>query len=124
MSPCFFSPPQRCAERKPRVPRGPRRRAGRPLARDDINPTALADLEIARANLDRVQGQAQAEARVAEQEWSAAEYAYSRGATGALDMLDARRSLKGVELDELQARLEAARSRARREAALEVEPQA
>jgi len=37
-----------------------------------------------------------------------------------LDLLDARRSLKGVELDELQARLDAARSWARREAALEV----
>jgi len=106
---------------------------------------ALADLEIARATLERVREQAQAEARVAEQEWSAArerrerlesevrpiahevasaaEYAYSRGATGVLDLLDARRSLKGVELDELQARLEAARSWARREAALEAETQ-
>jgi cobalt-zinc-cadmium efflux system outer membrane protein len=103
---------------------------------------ALAELEIARAALERVRAQADAEARVAEQEWSAAserrerlekevrpiardvasaaEYAYSRGTTGVLDLLDARRSLKGVELDELQARVEAAKAWARREAALEV----
>ncbi|MGZ5067796.1 MAG: TolC family protein, partial [Usitatibacter sp.] len=48
-----------------------------------------------------------------------AEYAYRRGASGVLDLLDARRSVKAVELDELQARAEAAKAWARREAALE-----
>ena len=105
---------------------------------------ALADLEVARAALDKVRAQAEAEARVAEEEWrsssvrrdrletearplarqvaDAAEYAYSRGASGVLDLLDARRSLKAVELDELQARAEAAKAWARREAALEGAP--
>lgn len=105
---------------------------------------ALADLETARAALEKVRAQAQAEARVAEEEWrsanrrrdrleaevrpiahqvaQAAEYAYSRGASGVLDLLDARRSLKAVELDELQARAEAAKAWARREAAMEGMP--
>ena len=105
---------------------------------------ALADLEVARAALEKVRAQAEAEARVAEEEWrstsvrrdrletevrplarqvaDAAEYAYSRGASGVLDLLDARRSLKAVELDELQARAEAAKAWARREAAREGAP--
>jgi cobalt-zinc-cadmium efflux system outer membrane protein len=100
---------------------------------------ALADLDTARANAQRLQSQAAAEARLAENDWraarerrerleaevrplardaaSAAEFSYERGATGVLDLLDARRSLKAVELDELQARLEAAKAWARREAA-------
>lgn len=102
---------------------------------------ALADLEVARASLEKVRAQAASEARLAEEEWraasvrrdrleaqvrpiarqvaDAAEYAYSRGASGVLDLLDARRSLKAVELDELQARAEAAKAWARREAAVE-----
>ena len=48
-----------------------------------------------------------------------AEFAYSRGASGVLDLLDARRSLKSVELDEVQLRDDAAKAWARREAALE-----
>ncbi len=105
---------------------------------------ALADLETSRATLEKVRAQAEAEARVADEEWQsakrrrerleaevrpiarqvaeAAEYAYSRGATGVLDLLDARRSLKAVELDELQARAEAAKAWARREAAVEPAP--
>jgi cobalt-zinc-cadmium efflux system outer membrane protein len=105
---------------------------------------ALADLETARAALEKVRAQAEAEGRVADEEWrsasvrrdrletevrpiarqvsEAAEYAYSRGATSVLDLLDARRSLKAVELDELQARAEAAKAWARREAALEAAP--
>ncbi|MGE5094213.1 MAG: TolC family protein [Betaproteobacteria bacterium] len=102
---------------------------------------AVADLETARAALEKTRAQADAEASVAEEEWrsartrrdrletevrpiarevaQAAEFAYSKGATGVLDLLDARRSLKAVELDELQARAEAAKAWARREAALE-----
>jgi cobalt-zinc-cadmium efflux system outer membrane protein len=102
---------------------------------------AQADLEAARAALDRVRASASADARIAEEEWRAAderreredaevapaardvakgaEYAYQRGATGVLDLLDARRSLKTVELDEVQVRADAAKAWARREAARE-----
>ena len=102
---------------------------------------ARADLESARAVLERADAQAAAEARSSEAEWfaarqrrtrvetevrpvardvgAAAEFAYARGATGVLDLLDARRSLKAVELDEVQARADAAKAWARREAAAE-----
>jgi cobalt-zinc-cadmium efflux system outer membrane protein len=101
----------------------------------------VAELDAARTMLDRVQAQAAAEARLAEEDWrvarerrqrveseirpaardvaQAAEFAYARGATGVLDLLDARRSLKAVELDEVQARAEAAKAWARREGANE-----
>jgi len=46
------------------------------------------------------------------------EFAYSRGATSVLDLLDARRSLKSVELDAMQARADAAKAWARRAAIL------
>ena len=102
---------------------------------------ASADLETAQAVLARAQAQADAEARLAEADLrnarerrarletevrpvardvaEAAEFAYKRGASGVLDLLDARRSVKAVELDEVQARAEAAKAWARREAALE-----
>lgn len=102
---------------------------------------AAADLEAARAAHERLVVQARADAEAAEEEWraarerrervesevrpvagdvaQAAEFAYARGATGVLDLLDARRSLKAVELDEVQARTEAAKAWARREAANE-----
>jgi cobalt-zinc-cadmium efflux system outer membrane protein len=102
---------------------------------------ALADFYAAQAALERLRAQADAEARLAEEDWRsarerrervetevrpaardvamAAEFAYARGATGVLDLLDARRSLKAVELDEVQARAEAAKAWARREAAYE-----
>jgi outer membrane protein, heavy metal efflux system len=102
---------------------------------------ALADFYSAQAALERLRAQADAEARLAEEDWRsarerrervetevrpaardvamAAEFAYARGATGVLDLLDARRSLKAVELDEVQARAEAAKAWARREAANE-----
>ena len=102
---------------------------------------AMADLETARASLERAGAVATAESRIAEDEWNAArerlqsaesevvpaardlaagaEFAYSRGATGVLDLLDARRSLKSVELDEVQLSADAAKAWARREAALE-----
>jgi cobalt-zinc-cadmium efflux system outer membrane protein len=101
----------------------------------------VAELDAARSSLDRVQAQAAAEARLAEEDWrvarerrerleseiqpvardvaQAAEFAYQRGATGVFELLDARRSLKSVELDEVQARAEAAKAWARREAANE-----
>lgn len=102
---------------------------------------AAADFESAQALLARAQAQSEAEARIAEADLrnarerrarletevrpiarevsQAAEYAYQRGASGVLDLLDARRSVKAVELDEVQARVEAAKAWARREAALE-----
>ncbi|MGZ5040414.1 MAG: TolC family protein [Usitatibacter sp.] len=102
---------------------------------------AAADFDTARALLSRLEAQGEAEARVAEADLrnaaerrarletevrpiarevaDSAEYAYRRGASGVLDLLDARRSVKAVELDELQARAEAAKAWARREAALE-----
>ncbi len=102
---------------------------------------AIADFDSAQAVLARAEAQAEAEARLTEADWlaarqrrerfesevrpaarevgSAAEFAYSRGATGVLDLLDARRSLKAVELDEAQARADAAKAWARRAAAVE-----
>ncbi len=102
---------------------------------------ALADFDSAQAVLARAEAQADAEARLSEADWlaalqrlarvetevrpvardvgAAAEFAYARGATGVLDLLDARRSLKAVELDEVQARADAAKAWARREAATE-----
>ena len=106
---------------------------------------ALADLEAARASLERARASASADARIADEEWRSAderreredaevapaardvakgaEYAYQRGATGVLDLLDARRSLKTVELDEVQVRADAAKAWARREAARETLPE-
>lgn len=107
---------------------------------------AEADLEAARTQLVRAEAQSAADKRIAEQEWRSAserqrrfeteigpaarevaqgaEYAYSRGATGVLDLLDARRSLKAVELDEVQARADAAKAWARLDAARTVDPAA
>ena len=102
---------------------------------------ALAELDAAKGQLERAQASAAAEAIAAREEWRAArerrerleresspaarevaagaEYAYQRGATGILDLLDARRSLKAAELDELQARADEARAWARYQAATE-----
>jgi cobalt-zinc-cadmium efflux system outer membrane protein len=102
---------------------------------------ALADLTAARGNLQRLEAQAAAETRLAQADLAAArerrqrvesavrplarevagaaEFAYQRGATGVLDLLDARRSLKAVELDEVQARAEASKAWARFEASRE-----
>lgn len=100
---------------------------------------ASADLESARAALEKARASAQSDARIADEEWRSArerlereetevapaardvargaEFAYAHGATGVLDLLDARRSLKSVELDEVQLRSEAAKAWARMEAA-------
>jgi outer membrane protein, heavy metal efflux system len=102
---------------------------------------ASADFSTAQAALARAQATADSEGKLAETDWraarerlervegevrplahdvaDAAEFAYKRGATGVLDLLDARRSLKAVELDEVQARSDAAKAWARREAARE-----
>ena len=102
---------------------------------------ALADLEAARAQHERVVATARAEANAAYEEWRAtrdrrerleresapaarevaqgAEFAYQKGASGILDLLDARRSLKAAELDELQARADEGKAWARYQAAIE-----
>jgi cobalt-zinc-cadmium efflux system outer membrane protein len=102
---------------------------------------AAADFDTAAAALARARAAAEAEMKLAEVDWraarerrerveeevrplardvaSAAEFAYRKGATGVLDLLDARRSLKSVELDEVQASADAAKAWARRESSLE-----
>ncbi|HUI99044.1 MAG TPA: TolC family protein [Usitatibacter sp.] len=100
---------------------------------------ASADLENARAALEKARASAQSDVRIADEEWRSAaerlkreedevapaardvargaEFAYAHGATGVLDLLDARRSLKSVELEEVQLRSDAAKAWARMEAA-------
>ena len=102
---------------------------------------AMVDLEVARAGVERLVALSRAEAELAEQDWraarerrerveaevlpaarevsTAAEFAYAHGATGVLDLLDARRLLKTVELDQVLARAESAKAWARRAAAIE-----
>jgi cobalt-zinc-cadmium efflux system outer membrane protein len=62
---------------------------------------AWADLEGAHTRLQHLQDDVLDKARLAAQ---AAEYAYRRGALGMTDLLDARRTLLAVRLDELAAR--------------------
>jgi outer membrane protein, heavy metal efflux system len=85
-------------------------------ASDSEGKLAETDWHAARERLDRVETEVRPLARDVAQ---AAEFAYARGATGVLDLLDARRSLKAVELDEVQAHADAAKAWARREAARE-----
>ena len=102
---------------------------------------ALADLDAARAQLERASALAGSDAVAAQEEWRAArerrerlereslpaarevaegaEFAYRRGATGILDLLDARRQSKAAELDALQARADEAKAWARLLAAIE-----
>lgn len=102
---------------------------------------ASVDLMIAREALARVQALAASDAALAQADWDAArerrarveadvlpvarevargaEFAYTRGATSVLDLLDARRSLKQAELEAIAARADAAKAWARREAAFE-----
>jgi cobalt-zinc-cadmium efflux system outer membrane protein len=68
---------------------------------------AAADLEGARARLQYLQREVLVKADLAEQ---AAEYAYRRGALGITDLLDARRTLTAIRLDELAARAAFARA--------------
>jgi len=102
---------------------------------------ANADFETAQAAVVKAESVAEAEARLTEADWlaarqrrmrvesevrpmardvgAAAEFAYAKGATSVFELLEARRSLKAVELDEVQARADAAKAWARREAAVE-----
>lgn len=87
-------------------------------ARESLDKTAaLARTEMARAvteltaaidRLRRLDDEVLPEARgVAE----AAEFAYAKGAIGLTDLLDARRTLRAVELDSVNARLDHAKAR-------------
>ncbi|HMM71996.1 MAG TPA: TolC family protein, partial [Rhodocyclaceae bacterium] len=87
-------------------------------ARESLEKTvALARTEMARAvteltaaidRLHRLDDEVLPEARgVAE----AAEFAYAKGAIGLTDLLDARRTLRAVELDSVNARLDHAKAR-------------
>ena len=93
---------------------------------------AAVDLQTARDVLARLKAQAAADARTAIESWQAAaervlrierdilplarevargaEFAYSKGATGVLDLLDARRVLKQVELDAAAAQADAGKA--------------
>ena len=93
---------------------------------------AAVDLQAARDAVIRLRAQAAADARIAIENWRAAaeramqverdilplarevargaEFAYRKGATGVLDLLDARRVLKQVELDAAAARADAGKA--------------
>ncbi len=93
---------------------------------------AVADLQTARDALIRLQAQATAESKLNLDNWQAAaarvagiekdilplarevakaaEFAYGKGATNVLDLLDARRTLKQIELDAAQAGADAGKA--------------
>jgi outer membrane protein, heavy metal efflux system len=103
---------------------------------------AAADLSVARDALIRLQAQASAESRLNLVGWlaatnrvakiereilplarevaKAAEFAYSKGATSVLDLLDARRTLKQIELDSAQANADAGKAWAQWSASTEM----
>jgi cobalt-zinc-cadmium efflux system outer membrane protein len=105
---------------------------------------ASVDLDVARDQAARLSAQARTEVRVAADGWAAsrdrvarverevlplartiaaaAELAYAKGATGVLDLLDARRNLKQSELDAAQARADAGKAWAQFAAANEIIP--
>ncbi len=102
---------------------------------------AAVDLDTARDLVARLTVQAASEALAAQDAWTAAreraariarevlplarevgkgaEFAYAKGATGVLDVLDARRNLKQAELDAAQARADAGKAWAQFEASRE-----
>ncbi len=103
---------------------------------------ATTDLSTARDALMRLQAQANAESRLSLEGWRAttrrvarierdilplarevakgAEFAYSKGATTVLDLLDARRTLKQIELDAAQANADAGKAWAQWSASTEM----
>jgi cobalt-zinc-cadmium efflux system outer membrane protein len=103
---------------------------------------AAVDLDAARDLLARLTAQARVDAQVSADAWVAArerivrvegevlplardvaksaEFAYSKGATGVLDLLDARRNLKQAELDAAQARSDAGKAWAQYAASVEI----
>jgi len=103
---------------------------------------AAVDLSAARDALIRLQAQARAETRLNLDGWrtatkraaniereilplardvaKAAEFAYGKGATSVLDLLDARRTLKQIELDAAQANADAGKAWAQWSASTEM----
>ena len=103
---------------------------------------AATDLSTARDALIRLQAQASAESRLNLEGWraatrrvarierdilplarevaKAAEFAYGKGATSVLDLLDARRTLKQIELDAAQANADAGKAWAQWSASAEM----
>jgi cobalt-zinc-cadmium efflux system outer membrane protein len=102
---------------------------------------AMADVDTARLALARLEAQQESDRLLAEADYESAherarrieadllplarevaksaEFAYARGATSLLDLLDARRALRTVELDAAQSRADAAKAWARQAAARE-----
>lgn len=78
----------------------------RALASNEMRRTA-ADLEAAADRLERFDGTLTA---AAERSAAAAEFAFRRGASSVLEVLDARRQLRAVRLEALAARTEHARA--------------
>lgn len=86
----------------------------RAVARAELG-RAGSDLQAARERLQRYEGSLLAEAgRSAE----AAEFAYRNGALGVMDLLDARRTLRAIQVDAAVARADLARALASWEAGL------
>jgi outer membrane protein, heavy metal efflux system len=72
----------------------------RAQARSELNRTA-SDLQAAAERLARYDGSLLAEAKKAS---DSAEYAYKNGAIGVMDLLDARRTLRAIQIDAAAAR--------------------
>jgi len=72
----------------------------RAQARSELNRTT-SDLQAASERLARYDGSLLAEARKAS---DSAEYAYKNGAIGVMDLLDARRTLRAIQIDAAAAR--------------------
>lgn len=90
----------------------------RALAANEIR-RAAADLEAAADRLERHDGTL---AAAAERSAAAAEFAFRRGASSVLEVLDARRQLRAVRLEALAARAEHARALAAWRASLTAVP--
>lgn len=78
----------------------------RAQARSELNRTG-SDLQAAAERLARYDGSLLAEAKKAS---DSAEYAYKNGAIGVMDLLDARRTLRAIQIDAAAARNDYARA--------------
>ena len=79
---------------------------------------AGADIEAARARIERFRGSLIAEAKRAA---NAAEFAYQKGATGVLELLDTRRTFKLIQLEAASAEADFAKALAAWMASLSLE---
>ena len=76
------------------------------LARSEVS-RAAGDLASARERLARFEGELVKEA---ERTAAAAEFAFKNGAIGVMDLLDARRTLKAIQIDAANARADHAKT--------------